>query len=124
MHLTEQTDQPMPTVFPKCWTSRNKGVNVILKYGKGGGRGGRTSLLQLVFYFDASLFAVYSFVSFFFFCLRGCSFPSSSSPLKGTSKVWMEYRITCLCVGVCLFNVDIFCGHFCVGRDKFSRSLQ
>ena len=82
MHLTEQTDQPKPTVFPKRWTSRNNRENVILKYGKGGGGDSRTSLIQLEFYFDASLFAVYSFVSFFFFCLRGCSFPSSSSPLK------------------------------------------
>ena len=79
--LTGQTDQPKPTVFPKCWASRNNGVNVILKYGKGGGRGGRTSLLQLKFYFDASLFA--TFLSFSF-CLIGCSF-SSSSPLKGTT---------------------------------------
>ena len=67
MHLTEQTDQPKPTVFPKCWTSRNKGVNVILKYGKGGGRGGRTSLLQLGFCFDANLFDIYIYVSFFLF---------------------------------------------------------
>ena len=28
MHLTEQIDQPKPTVFPKCWTSHNNGVNV------------------------------------------------------------------------------------------------
>ena len=67
MHLTEQTDQPMPTVFPKCWTSSNNEVNVILKYGKGGGRGGRTSVLQLKFYFNASLFVIYICVSFFLF---------------------------------------------------------
>ena len=65
MHLTEQTDQPKPTVFPKCWTSRNNGVNVILKYGKGGGRGGRTSLSQLEFYFDAiCLLFISMFLSF------------------------------------------------------------
>ena len=67
MHLIEQTNQPKPTVFPKCWTSRNNGVNVILKYGKGGGRGGRTSLLWLQFYFDASLFVIDIYVSFFLF---------------------------------------------------------
>ena len=67
MHLTEQTDQPKPTVFPKCWASRNNGVNVILKYGKGGGRGGRTTLLQHEVYFDASLFVIYIYVSFFLF---------------------------------------------------------
>ena len=97
MHLTEQTDQTQPTVFPKCWTSPNNGVNVILKYGKGGGRGGRTSL----FYFDASLLVIYFYVSSFLFFfgvfLLGCSFPSSSL-LKGTTIVWMEYRMTCLCV--------------------------
>ena len=54
----------------------------------------------------------------FSFCLLGSSFPSSS-PLKGTTLVRTEYNITCLCVGVCLFNVDIFCDHFCAGRDKF-----
>ena len=69
MHLTEQTDQPKPTVFPKCWTSCNNEVNVILKYGKGGGRGGRTSLLQLEFYFDASVFVIYICFSFFLFLL-------------------------------------------------------
>ena len=57
-------------------------MNVILKYGKGGGRGGRTSL----FYFDAS-FVGYLFLFLFFFLL-GCSFPSSSL-LKGTSLVWL-----------------------------------
>ena len=62
--LTGQTDQPKPTVFPKCWASRNNGVNVILKYGKGGGRGSRTRLLQLKFYFDAGLFVIYIYVSF------------------------------------------------------------
>ena len=71
MHLTEQTDQPKPTAFTKCWTSRNNGVNAILKYGKGGERGGRTSVLQLKFYFNASLFVIYIYVSFFlnFVCL-------------------------------------------------------
>ena len=68
MHLTEQTDQPKPTVFPKCWASRNNGLNVILKYGQGGGRGSRTSLLELKFYFNAIvLFAIYICVSFFLF---------------------------------------------------------
>ena len=36
MHLTEQTDQPKPTVFPKCRKSRNNGVNAILEYEKEG----------------------------------------------------------------------------------------
>ena len=65
VHLTEQTDQPKPTIFPKCRTSHSNGVNVILKYGKGGGRGSRTSLRQLRFYFDASLPVIH--VSFFLF---------------------------------------------------------
>ena len=39
MHFTEQTGQPRPTVFQKCWASDNNGVNVIFqKNGKGGGR--------------------------------------------------------------------------------------
>ena len=67
MHFTEQTDQPKPTVFPKCWTSCNNEVNVILKYGKGGGGDSRTSLIQLEFYFDASLFVIDIYVSFFLF---------------------------------------------------------
>ena len=72
MHLTEQTDQPRPSVFGKCWASCNNGVNVIpQKYGKGGGRGGRTSLQQLEFYFDASLFVCFLLLLFFrLFCLR------------------------------------------------------
>ena len=94
MHLTEQTDQPKPTIFPKCWARRYNGVNVILEYGKGGGRGGRTSLLQLKFYSNASLFLFISMFLSFSFCVLGCSFPSSS-PLKITTLVWMEYRITC-----------------------------
>ena len=57
----------MRTVFRKCLTSFNKELYVILqKYGRGGGRGGRTSLRQLEFYFGASLFNCSSFfVSFF-----------------------------------------------------------
>ena len=125
MHLTEQTDQPKPTVFPKCWASRNNGVNVIQKHGKGSEEGeaaghhcySSSFISMLVCLLFISLFLSFSF------CLLGCSF-SASSQLKGQTLVWMEYRITCLCVGVCLFNVDIFCGHFCVGRDEFSRSLQ
>ena len=56
MHVTEQTDQPGPTVFRKCLVSCNNGVNVVLqKYGKGRGRGGRTSLRQLEFYAQYAL---------------------------------------------------------------------
>ena len=122
MHSTEQTDYPKPTVFPKCWTSRNNGVNVILKYGKGGGRGGRTSLLQLKFYSNASLFLFISMFLSFSFCVLGCSF-SSSSPLKGTTLVWMEYCIVCLCVGGCVFNADFFCDYFSTGRENFLKAI-
>ena len=59
MHFTVQTDQPTSTVFQICWASCNIGVNVILqKYGKGGGKGGGTSLRQLEFYFNTRLFSV------------------------------------------------------------------
>ena len=112
VYLTQQTDQPKPTVFPKCWTSRNNGVNVILKYGKGGGRGGRTSLSQLEFYFDAICLLFISMFLSFSFCLLGCSFPSSS-PLKGTTLVRMECRITCLFV----------CWRSYVQRRSFLRSF-
>ena len=47
MHLTEQTDQAMLTVFQKCWASSNNGVNAILQKCWIGGRGGRTSPQQL-----------------------------------------------------------------------------
>ena len=61
MQFTEQPDQSTPTVFRTCWASCNNGVNVILqKYGKGEGRGGRTSLRQFGFYFDAGLFICFS----------------------------------------------------------------
>ena len=65
MHLTEQTDQPSPTVFKrKCWASCTNGVNVILqKYGKGGGGTGRMSLPELEFYFHASLLVCLLLVS-------------------------------------------------------------
>ena len=115
MHLTEQTDQPKPTVFPKCWTSRNDGANVIVKYGKGGGRGGRTSLSQLEFYSDGSLLFLYIYLCFFLSLrLLGCSYPSSC-PLKGqgTALIWMEYRITCL----------FACWRLYVQRRSFLRSF-
>ena len=72
MHLTEQADQPIPTIFRKCWTTRNNRANVIRKYVKGAGRGGRTSLRQLEFYFGASLFVCYFYLCLFpsaFVCL-------------------------------------------------------
>ena len=84
---------------------------VIVKYGEGGGRGGRTSVLQLKFYFDACLWFISMFLSFSF-CLLGCLFPSSS-PLKGTTLVWTEYRITCLFV----------CWHLYVQHRSFLRSF-
>ena len=121
MHLTEQTDQPKPTVFPKCWTSCNNEVNVILKYGKGGGRGGRTSLLQLEFYFDASLFVIYIYVSFFLFLFTWL-FVSFFFSTEGNNL--SVYEISCyLFVGVCMFNVDLFCGHFCTGRKIFLKTV-
>ena len=82
MHHTEQTDQSRPTIFRKYWASFNNGVNVTLqKYGKGGGRGVRTSRRQVEFYFDDSLF-----VCCFFLSLLVCSF-SFSSQLKGTPSI-------------------------------------
>ena len=54
----------------------------------------------------------------FSFCLFRCSFPSSS-PLKGTTLVWMEYHIICLCVGVCLFSVDLLCNHSAPAERNF-----
>ena len=34
---------------------------------------------------------------------------SVSSPFKGTTLIWMEYRITLpVCVRICLFNVHLF----------------
>ena len=103
MHLTEQTDQPKPTVFPKCWTSRNDGANVIVKYGKGGGRGGRTSLLQLVFYFDASLFAIYICVSFFLvlFALLFVSFFFSTEGDNLSVDGISYYLFVCVLAFVC-----------------------
>ena len=45
------------SLFRKCWASCNNGVNVFLqKRGKGGKRGGRTSLRQLEFDYNPSLF--------------------------------------------------------------------
>ena len=82
-------------------------MNVIQKYGKGGGRGGRTSLRWLEFYFDASLFVYLLSISLFLsLSLLGCLFPSSSS-LKGTSLIRMEYCFTSFGVGLSLFNVDL-----------------
>ena len=50
-------EQPWPTILKKCWASCNNEMNVSLqKYGKGGETGGRMSLQQLEFYFDASWF--------------------------------------------------------------------
>ena len=99
MHLTGQTDHPKPTIFPKCWTSHNNEVNIILKYGKGSEEGevaehhcySSSFISMLVCLLFISMFLSFSF------CLLGCSFPPSS-PLKGTTLVWMEYRITCLFV--------------------------
>ena len=74
MHFTEQTEQPRPPVFRKCWASCHNGVSVILqKYGQGGGSGGRLSVQQLKFHFAASFFTGFSWqgpnaaVSPFFF---------------------------------------------------------
>ena len=79
----------------KCRASCNNGVNVILrKLGKRGGGGGRTSLRQLEFYFDASLFLCFSFFASFSLCLLFvCSF-SFSVVFKRTKLVWLEYNIT------------------------------
>ena len=55
--------------FLTCWASCNNGVNIILqKYGKGGGRGGKTSLWHLGFNLYARLF----FFLFFFLSLFVC----------------------------------------------------
>ena len=100
------------------------GVNVILqKYLKSGGGGRRRSLRQLEFSFDACLFVCYLFCSFVIcfvcFCFPFvCSFPSV--PFKGTTSVWIEYRIifTCSCLRL-LVHVDLLCDHFCAGREHF-----
>ena len=45
---------------------------------------------------------------------------SSSSPYKGTTSVWIEYRTTllvCLCLRV-LFHVDLWYDYFYAGREK------
>ena len=91
VHLTEQTDQPRCTVFWKCVASCNNGVNVILQnYGKGIGRGGRMSLRQLKFHFDASLFICFSVFLSLFACLFIFFF------FRGTTLIWMEYCIKLL----------------------------
>ena len=97
-------------------------VNVILqKYMKSGGRGRRRSLRQLEFSFDARLFVCYLFLRFCFCFLFVCSF--SSVPFKGTTSVWIEYRITSYYITrLCLFvHVDLLCDHFCAGREKFQK---
>ena len=102
MHLTEQTDQPKLTLFPKYWTS-NRGVNVFLKYGEGGGRGGRTSLLQLEFYFNASLFVIYFSVSFFLFLFAWlfifCFFSTEGTNLSVDGISY--YLFVCVLAFVC-----------------------
>ena len=91
------------TVFPKCWTSRNNGVNVILKYGKGGGRGSRTRLLQLKFYFDAGLFVIYIYVSFFLilFTLLFVSFFFSTEGNNLSVDGISYYLFVCVLAFVC-----------------------
>ena len=114
MHLTGQTDHPKPTVFPKCLASRNNGVNVIQKHGKGSEEGeaaGRHCYSSSFISILVCLLFISMFLSFSF-CSLGCSFPSSS-PLKGTTLVWMEYHITCLFV----------CWRLCVKRRSFLQSF-
>ena len=95
--LPKPIDQPRSTVFRTRWASCNNGVNAILqKYGKGGGRGGRTSLRQLELYFDARLYIDFSFFVFFVF-FRFLFL------LHWREQLWIrvEYRITspvCLCL--------------------------
>ena len=108
VHLAEQTDQTGPTVLWKCWLSCNNGVNVLQKYGKGGGKGGRRALRQLEFYFDASLFVIRFFVSF------SLSLFSFSSPFKRT-WTWTEYSRP-ITLPVCL------CLHLSVQRTFIVRS--
>ena len=118
MHLTEQTDQPRPTVFRKCWASCDTSVNVILqKYGKGGGRGGRTSLQQLEFYFDASLFVCFLLLLFFrLFCLRlfVCLFVFFFFSSQGNN-----YNMD----GISYYSTFCFCLHLFVQRASIVRSF-
>ena len=127
MHLTKQTDQPKPIVFPKCWTSRNNGVNVILKYGKGGGRGGRTSLLQLEFYFNASFlfFFMYIYVSFFLFLFARLfiSFFFSTEGTNLSVDGISYYLFVCVLVFVYMFNVNLLCDHFCASRERMLKAI-
>ena len=107
MHLTEQTDQPRPIVFRKCWVSCCNEMNVIIqKYEKGGGRGGKVSMRRLEFHFDASLFAISFFLHLFLLLfVRSSSF---SSPFHGTNLIWVEHRIT-LPACVCVHSTYIYC---------------
>ena len=79
--------------------------------------------LLFVWSFVICLVVCYLFSSFVIcfvcFCFPFvCSFPSV--PFKGTTSVWIEYRIifTCSCLRL-LVHVDLLCDHFCAGREHF-----
>ena len=105
-------------VFGKCWESCNYGVNVIVqKYVEGGGRVGRTSMRQLEFYFDASLFVIRFFVSF---SLSLCfPFLLHLRELEHGRNIvgLLHYLFVCVCI--CLFNVRLLYDHICAGREKY-----
>ena len=73
-------------------------VHFLRKCRKGGGTGGRTAPRQLEFYFNPCLFVQLLFVQVpcFFLSLFITLFVRSfsfSSLFKGTTLIWMEYRI-------------------------------
>ena len=86
---------------------------------EGGAKGCHCELefISMLRYFVCLLFVssvIFFSLSFFFF------FSFSPSPFKGTTSIWMEYRITLLvCLRLRLFiHVDLLHDHFYAGREK------
>ena len=81
----------------------------------GGGRDGKTSLRQVEFYFDATMFICFSLRACFFLSFFVCpGFFFLFSPFKGITLIWMEY---CIILPVCL------CLHLFVQRPSIVRSF-